>query len=293
MNICLSGYYFVGSRGDEVLRKIIIKDLRQFGKVKAICCESSNYKSIINWCDVLVVGGGTLITPRGIGGYDQVKYAKYKKKKVMFYANTIEDGHPDFHKQMKCADAITVRDQESHLLCQSYGYKSTLSADPAAKVAYKRIIHIGLRKWVTEPKDFVNRIARILDELADKHTLVLTPYTLKHTDTIGDLQFSKEVMRKMCKKIKIKYFRENTHPDLFIGMRYHSIISTIKRMIPTIAINYDGKVGNFMRDITKEELSVEYDKIEEIPEIIKTIFLEEIIEREQKNIEVFRKLMGY
>lgn len=291
MNICLSGYYFVGSRGDEVLRKIINNNLSQFGRVKVIYCESRNSKKVIDWCDVFVLGGGTLINSRGIGGYDQVKYAKYKGKKVMFYANTIEDGDTKFHEFMKCADAITVRDSKSYLLCVSHGYECTLAADPAIKTFDKKHIHVGLRKWVTEPKDFVDRLACILDELANKHALVLTPYTLKHTDTISDLEFSKEVMKKMHKKIKIKKFKDDAHPDLFIGMRYHSTISTIKRMIPTIAINYDGKVGNFMRDINKGEFLVEYNKIEEIPEIVNTIFLEEIIEREKKNIEVFRKLM--
>lgn len=292
MNICLSGYYFVGSRGDEVLRKIITKDLSQFGKVKVIYCESRNYEKVINWCDVFVLGGGTLINSRGIGGYDQVKYAKFKGKKIMIYANTIEDGHSKFHEFMKYVDAITVRDSKSHLLCVSHSYECTLAADPAIKTFYKKHIYIGLRKWVTEPKDFVDRIARILDELAKKYTLVLTPYTLKHTDTISDTEFSKEVARKMCKKIMIEKFKEGAHPDLFIGMRYHSIISAIKRGIPTIAINYDSKVGNFLQDINKEEFLVEYNKIEEIPKVIKTIFLEEIIEREKNNIEVFRKLLG-
>jgi polysaccharide pyruvyl transferase WcaK-like protein len=291
MKICLSGYYYAGSRGDELLRKIITKDLGQFGKVKGIYCESKNYKSIIDWCDVLVVGGGSLITPRGIGGYSQIKYAKHKKKKIMFYANTIEDGHPEFHDCMRCADAITVRDSASFSLCNSYGYKCTLSADPAIKTARKRIIHIGVRKWVTEPKKFENRLTCLLNGLAGQYTLIFTPYTLRHTDTISDLKFSRNIMKKMHKKIKIKKFKEDAGPDLFIGMRLHSVMSAIKRMIPTIAINYNRKIENFMRDINKEKFLVGYNRIEEIPGIIKKIFLKEIIEREKKNIEVFRRLM--
>jgi polysaccharide pyruvyl transferase WcaK-like protein len=291
MNICLSGYYFVGSRGDEVLKKIITKDLSQLGKVKIIYCENKNYEKVVDWCDVFVLGGGTLINSRGIGGYDQVKYAKYKDKKVMLYANTIEDGDPRFHEFMKWADAITVRDSKSYSLCTSYGYECTLAADPAIKTFNKKHIHVGLRKWVTQPKDFVDRLALILDEFADKYVLVFTPYTIEHTDTISDIEFSRDVMRKMHKKIKIRNFKEDIHPDLFIGMRFHSIISTIKRTIPTVAINYDGKVGNFMHDINKEEFLVEYNKIEEIPKIVSKIFFEEIIEREKKNVQVFRKLM--
>lgn len=291
MNICLSGYYFVGSRGDEVLRKIIIRDLIQFGKVKVICCESRNFEKVIDWCDVFVLGGGTLINSRGIGGYDQVKYAKQKRKKIMLYANTIEDGDPKFHEFMKCVDGITVRDSQSHMLCTSHGYKCTLAADPAIKIFNKKHIHVGLRNWVIEPDDFVIRIARVLDELANKYTLILTPYTLKHTDTISDIQFSRRVREKMKTKIKIKNFRKKTRPDLFIGMRLHSIIATIKQTIPIIAINYDGKIGNFMRDVGKEEFLVEYNTIEKIPEIVSNLFLEELIERERKNIEVFRALM--
>jgi polysaccharide pyruvyl transferase WcaK-like protein len=291
MNICLSGYYFVGSRGDEVLRKIIIRDLSQFGKVKVICCESRNFEKVIDWCDVFVLGGGTLINARGIGGYEQVKYAKQKGKKVMLYANTIEDGDPKFHEFMKYADAITVRDSESHLLCISRGYQCTLAADPAIKAFNKKRIHVGLRNWVIEPEHFVERIAGVLDKLANKYILVFTPYTLKHTDTISDIQFSRRVREKMQTKIKIKNFKENARPDLFIGMRLHSIIATIKQTIPTIAINYDGKIGNFMRDIGKEEFLVEYETIEKIAEIVSKLFLEELIEREKKNIEVFRALV--
>ncbi len=291
--ICLSGYYFVGSRGDELLRKIITRDLSQFGNVIAINCENSDYKSVIDWCDIFVLGGGTLVNERGIGGYNQVLYAKHKKKKVMFYANTIEDGDPRFHDFMKCADSITVRDSKSHMLCRSYDYNSILAADPVIKMFNKRFIHVGLRKWVTEPMDFVERFAYILDELASEYILVLTPYTLKDTDTISDIEFSKDVAKRMRNTVKIRSFKESDHPDLFIGMRFHSIISATNRLIPTIAINYDGKVGNFMRDINMEEFLVEYNNIEEILKIVRKIFLKELIERERKNIEVFSCLMGY
>jgi polysaccharide pyruvyl transferase WcaK-like protein len=291
MNICLSGYYFVGSRGDETLREIITKDLKQYGKVRVIYCEDKNFKKTVEWCDVFVLGGGTLINQRGIGGYEQVKYAKSKGKKLMLYANTIEDGDPNFPEFLKNFDTITVRDSKSHILCSTYNYHSILAADPAIKITGKRTIHIGLRKWVTEPEDFTDRLALVIDELGKKYDVIFTPYTTKPTDTMSDVQFSKEVMSKMRKKIQIRTFKDNSHPDLFIGMRYHSIISTVKRMVPTIAINYDGKVGNFMSDIKRDNFLIEYNEIEKIPELTKAIFFEDLVEREKRNIKAFRELM--
>lgn len=290
MNICISGYYYVGSRGDELLREIIVGDLRQFGKVKAIYCESTDYGAI-DWCDVFVVGGGTLANARGIGGYKQVKYAKSRNKKIMFYANTIEAGHPAFHDYMKCADIITVRDSASHMLCQAHGYNSILAADPAVKAGSIKTIHVGLRSWVTQADDFVEKMAYALDELAHKYAVILTPYVLKDTDTISDIGFSKQVQSAMKNHIGIKAFKQHRRPDLFIGMRLHSIINRIMQLVTTIAIDYDGKVGNFMREINKDDFLVAYDAVETIPNMVKNVLMQDVVEREKNNVLAFCQLI--
>jgi len=293
MNICLSGYYFAGSRGDRFLRNIISKDLKMFGKVKIINCDDKNYKDVVDWCDVFVLGGGSLITRRGIGGYSQVKYAKEKGKKIMFYAQTIENGDENFADMMKAADMITVRDEASFRLCERLGYYSVLSADPVVKKFREKTVHVGLREWIDQDDNFINNCARTLDNLVDKgYKLILTPFTTKRTDTVSDAEFSRVIRKSMKHRLQIKNFDESKKPDLYIGMRYHSLLSSIMRSIPVIAINYDPKIRYFMEDSGIAEFLVGYDGLMRIPDLADKILRTDALEREKMNIACFKNLMG-
>ena len=129
IRILLCGYYWQGNTGDDLLQASIERILRRHGDVRVTTTESFD-ESLLDWCQLLVIGAGSLINSRGIGGYRHAKYAKDAGKKIMYFAQTIEEGHPLFMEHLSRADLITVRDTESKRVASSNGFHAVLTADP-------------------------------------------------------------------------------------------------------------------------------------------------------------------
>lgn len=129
MNLLLCGFYFQGNKGDDLLADTISAKLSKYCEIKITSTDTFDC-DLLDWCDILVIGAGSHITPRGLGGFHHVKYAKEKGKKVIFYALTIEEGHPQMQEYLAMADVITVRDSVSKKIVERNNCKAFLASDP-------------------------------------------------------------------------------------------------------------------------------------------------------------------
>jgi len=268
LRICLCGYYHVGSRGDDMLMKRVAKVLSEFGKVRVTNCMVFD-REVLDWCDLLVEGGGTLIHERGIASHEHVRHVKSQGKMVMFYAQTIEDGHPLFAEHVRLADAITVRDSRSKELLAQYGVPCVQSVDPVF-CPDRRAIGFSFREWVTQPEDVIERLADVLCDLSRDYELVSMPFTTAATDTVSDRQFHAWIIERLERRPRSMSFARGLRKvNALVAMRLHALIVALNRGKETIAIAYDGKVRNIMTDLGLEDRVFSYSEIERIPDCVR------------------------
>jgi|GEM_PF-1109319 glycosyltransferase involved in cell wall biosynthesis/polysaccharide pyruvyl transferase WcaK-like protein len=268
VKILLCGFYFQGNTGDDLLMESIVETLSRHGEVKVTSTETFEVE-LLDWCQLLVIGAGSLITPRGIGGYEHAKYAKENGKKVVYYSQTIEEGHPQFREHIARADLITVRDSESKKVVEANGFRAVFASDPIFKTK-KRTIGFSFRRWVNEPPDIVERLASMLDNLAVDYEIFSLPYTENDTDTESDASFHEQVIRHMKNKPKqAAYDDAIQRVDLFMGMRLHALINGVNMGKRVLAIDYDPKVRRIFSDLAKNDAVVSYDDLEKIPYLVR------------------------
>jgi len=240
----------------------IVKSLSKYGEVKVT--NAFNYE-LLDWCDVLVIGGGTLVSKRSLGGHDLALYAKEKGKKIIYYSQTIEEGHPKFKEHLALADLITVRDSASKKIVEANGFRAILASDPVFEKR-KRRIGFSFRRWFDEPLGIEDKLASVLDHLAIDYEMLSLPYTENDTDTESDKAFHETVIQRMIGKPLHASFNEAIEKvDLFIGMRLHALIEALNIGKKVIAIDYDAKVGRIFSDLSMEDMVVSYDHLDQIP----------------------------
>lgn len=284
VRILLCGYYFQGNTGDDLMMESIKDSLSRYGEVRVTSTETFD-ADLIDWCQLLIIGAGSLITSRGIGGYNHAKYAKEKGKKVVYYALTIEDGHPLFIEHLSRADLITVRDAESKRVVESHSFRAVLSSDPIFKRG-KRTIGFSFRRWVNEPAGIEETLTTVLDNLSTDYNLISLPYTSNDTDTESDTAFHEKIIQRMKNKPGYVSFSNMIEKvDLLIGMRLHALITAVNIGKKILAINYDAKIGRILSDLAIEDMIVSYDEINKIPLIVreKIFRADRLAQREKVN----------
>jgi radical SAM superfamily enzyme YgiQ (UPF0313 family)/polysaccharide pyruvyl transferase WcaK-like protein len=268
VRILLCGWYFQGNTGDDLSIEPITKTLSRYGEVRVSTTEIFD-RDIIDWCHLLVIGSGSHVTPRGISCYRQVKYARENGKKIVYYAQTIESGHPQFREHLARADLITVRDSESKRVVEANGFRAVLASDPIFENK-RRTIGCSFRRWVNEPPDIEEKLASILDNLAIDYEVVFLPFTEADTDTESDKALHEKVMRKMKNRAKqASYEHTIEHVDLLIGMRLHALICAVNIGKQVLAIDYDVKIRRIFSDLALKDRVVSYDEVDRIPMIVR------------------------
>ena len=262
VRILLCGYYFQGNRGDDLMMESIMETLSRHGEVRVTNAFSFE---LLDWCDVLVIGGGSLVSKRNLGGHDLALYAKEKGKKIIYYSQTIEEGQPKFKEHLALADLITVRDSASKKIVEANGFRAILVSDPIFEKR-KRRIGFSFRRWFDEPLGIEDNLASVLDNLSIDYEILSLPYTENETDTESDTAFHDTVIQRMTDKPLHASFNEAIEKvDLFIGMRLHALIEALNIGKKVVAIDYDAKVGRIFSDLSMEDMVVSYDHLDKIP----------------------------
>ncbi|MGE5702267.1 MAG: polysaccharide pyruvyl transferase CsaB [Clostridia bacterium] len=301
--ILISGYYGFNNAGDDVVLYGIISSLRQeqphielsvlsnqpersaqlFGIPAYNRWSPSTIVRELKRCDLLVMGGGTLMqdvtSPRSVLYYlGIVTMAKLLGKPVVFYAQGFGPILTSLSRNLikhvvNRVDVITVRDYESGEDFKACGITKAplyVTADPALTIhpddiptepgmallsslftdLSRPLVAFSARNWKQE-ENFKQAVADAADTFVSKGWNVL--FLPMHYPS--DIAPSKEII-SMMKVPGAKLLEEPvTFHEIMsvlklsryvIGMRLHSLILACMLKIPFIGISYDPKIDRFV-----------------------------------------------
>ncbi len=242
------------------------------------CVDRWNLKLVaktIKTCDILISGGGSLLqdvtSNKTIPYYLLVvKIAQIFKKKTLFFSQGIGPvNNKHNYKLIKAVcnkvDALFVRDIKSKELLLKAGVKRSIqvSLDPVfgiklnpntkIEVVENKKVGIYIREWTNTDE--------IAKSIADScHHLIKLGYDIYFVSMqyIHDIEIAKLVenivkhpnVHVLDKPLSIEEVLAYTNSfDFIIGMRLHSLIMAYALGIPMIAISYDPKVENIMKEM--------------------------------------------
>ena len=290
--ICISGYYGFDNFGDETILKILVENLKKFECNPEITVFSSNpsktasslgvksvrsfdlfgvIKSLLK-SDFLISGGGSLLqdvtSKKSLIYYlGVIALAQLLFKKVVIFAQGIG---PIKDKKLakltafilKRAEIITVRDDNSLNLLNSYGINSNVIKcnDPVWNINVEQKNQIGkigiqLREFPTLTDEFITKLAENINKYySDKEICILS--LQNHIDLEPCNKLKNELLRinsninaKVIENISNdKVIEDIISLETLIAMRFHACLIAIKVGVKTIPINYDIKVETLAKE---------------------------------------------
>ena len=284
---CISGYYGFDNFGDETILKILVENLKKFEsditvlssnpiktseKLNVNSVKSFDLKGVIKslkQADCLISGGGSLLqdvtSRKSLIYYLGVIFlAQLFKKKTIIFAQGIGPINDKFLQKitkflLKKADYISVRDEKSLALLNSWGINANLCSDPVWNIELNEVektekIGIQLRDFSLLNDEFlVNLAENINKNYSEKEILILSLQNKLDLDVCNKFN---DILKGINSKINCKVV-ENTSNDevintiaalnTLIGMRYHACMIGVKAQVNVLPINYDIKVENLAK----------------------------------------------
>jgi len=302
--ILVAGYYGYQNSGDDAILHSICSDILELNietgitvlsnqpgltmreyPVKAI--DRFNLKDIvreIKSCDVVVMGGGSLIqdltSTRSLYYYLGILWiAKFHRKAVMLYGNGIGPIKRWYNKPLttltlNMVNVITLREHLSkELLAKLHVSRPIIqvTADPVfnLKLNYeirtddiyetekipkdKPIVGVLFRSWSHE-ESYTRRMARVCDQIINTYDYNIVFVPMKHP---ADLIVAFEIIKKMHHKaylIENRYHEEKLinfmgEMRFIMSMRLHGLIYGALKQVPLIGFNYDPKVEYYAKEL--------------------------------------------
>ncbi|MGB9824904.1 MAG: polysaccharide pyruvyl transferase family protein [Candidatus Hydrothermia bacterium] len=200
---------------------------------------------------------------------------------------------------VKVFNIATVRDSESYRLMKKYK-KKNLFFFPDIVLTYEHIkntkpnkdnysclgISIYNPALITkkDENDYINFFAKIIKANLELDAFRVVKIFAFSTGSEGDNLAARAVFENMKNKNRVElveysgdidsFLDEISKCDLFIPIRFHSLILALLSGIPCVPVSYDIKVSNFLRDINFKN----YFKFEELKEINTSYFIEKLNE---------------
>lgn len=229
----------------------------------------------------------------GLTRYAEVPLlAKMHGKPVMFYSQGFgplfsKEAKTFVSFVCSLADIITTRDKASKNLLEGIGVESKkiiVSIDPAFEIPItneervreilasenipinERIVCVSVRQWIDKSLEdkYVDLLAKVLDDFIkiNKIQLLFIPFQ-DYDKNDNDSTISARIIEKIGQKERCHLLSKVYPPKeiagiiresiLVIGMRLHSIIFAARSNIPIVALSYDPKVQNLMKDLKLED----------------------------------------
>ena len=210
-----------------------------------------------------------------------------------------DDALNDMGLGLSCADVITVRDEGTGNIfkmlpgCAALDIKVT--ADPAFRIDDN--IYFNLRKYLGEDKpliapiigislrnwefygnehDTVSAVAYAINQFVGEFggTVIFLPFD--NGGVVGELSTDKLIFEKVISQLNdiVKYFHITQYIDpndasalvascdIAVMMRLHAVILSIKNGVPHVALKYDEKVLNILKDNKLDNLCFDLQGIE-------------------------------
>jgi len=213
-----------------------------------------------------------------------VLFAKLLRKKVIFSAigvGPLKNISSKFLTKIiiKLGDLVTVRDSNSKKLLKNIGInqKIIVVADPAFLVDQRKQgicskdqDHMNLIVGIcplynlrddASYENMVKVISKFCDWLIEKHNaeIFFIPFQFGY-NPYNDIKVNEDIIKFIQNKSNINNILEQINTtekmlnlisniDIIIGFRLHSLIFAILKNKPFLAISYDDKVENLLRDI--------------------------------------------
>lgn len=218
-----------------------------------------------------------------------VKIAQFYKKKVVFYSQGIGPVNKGISrwlikKIVSKVDGIFVRDVASKKLLEEIGIKKTIGValDPVLGIEIpeemqnhkkensSKTVGIYLRPWkdVNHDKNLKESLMQgLVDLLAKGYQLCFIPMHFEQdcdiarslAKDIKEIVKAKGIVEADCLEQKIQVVDRllsikevlvyTKRFDLVVGMRLHSLIMAAASKVPVLALSYDPKVTEFMKEI--------------------------------------------
>ena len=233
---------------------------------------------IIKASDMLISGGGSLLqdvtSSKTIPYYlGIVKMAQWYKKKIVFYSQGIGPVAHGYNKWLirkivNGVDHIFVRDKQSENLLKDFGIKRpiTVAADPVLGIklsqdVYKYVkdlsenekgVGVYIRPWAREEKLLKGLEKALQYIISEGHKVYLIPmYYSQDLDICLKLKKGLgECAVVIDTPLTVDEVMGYTSAfEFIIGMRLHSLIMAAAAKVPMVALSYDPKVTDFMKDM--------------------------------------------
>ena len=215
-----------------------------------------------------------------------VKIAQFYKKKVVFYSQGIGPVNKRINrwlikKVVNKVDGIYVRDTSSKKLLEEIGIKKPVGValDPVLGIEIpeesiirpeRKTVGVYIRPWMDEnhDKNLINSMIPGLVYLIEKgYRLCFIPMhyeqdreittkiarevkkavSQKETLESKKLEHAIEVLDKMLSIHEVMIYTAGF--DMVVGMRLHSLIMAAASKVPVLALSYDPKVTEFMKEM--------------------------------------------
>lgn len=285
----LSGYFGFKNFGDEAILSVLVKKLQANGHRITIISSDPQYtkkqfrhiRSVYTFkfqdiigaiakSNVLVSGGGSLL--QDVTSIKSLIYyllvisiGLFLRKKVIIFAQGIGPIRSKFGQFLtknilKHCNYVSVRDEKSLQLLNSWGINADLLCDPIFSTQTdcskkNNILAVQLRDFKTMNDDFIDRLAqKVVQDFSDIEVEIYS--------------FQDAIDKNICEKFEkaLKMLRPELKTTLYTGlpndeiiqklakaqyliaMRFHAIIIGLISRVKVLSINYDIKVEKISKE---------------------------------------------
>ena len=285
----LSGYFGFKNCGDEAILSVLVKKLQNDGHRITIISSDPQYtkkqfkhiRSVYTFkfqdiigaiakSNVLVSGGGSLL--QDVTSIKSLIYyllvisiGLFLRKKVIIFAQGIGPIRSKFGQFLtknilKHCDYVSVRDEKSLQLLNSWGINADLLCDPIFSTQTdcskkNNILAVQLRDFKTMNDDFIDRLAqKVVQDFSDIEVEI---YSFQDAIDKNICEKFEKALKMLRPELKTTLYTGLSNDEIIqklakaqylIAMRFHAIIIGLVSRVKVLSINYDIKVEKISKE---------------------------------------------
>lgn len=285
----LSGYFGFKNFGDEAILSVLVKKLQANGHRITIISSDPQYtkkqfrhiRSVYTFkfqdiigaiakSNVLVSGGGSLL--QDVTSIKSLIYyllvisiGLFLRKKVIIFAQGIGPIRSKFGQFLtknilKHCDYVSVRDEKSLQLLNSWGINADLLCDPIFSTQTdcskkNNILAVQLRDFKTMNDDFIDRLAqKVVRDFSDIEVEI---YSFQDAIDKNICEKFEKALKMLRPELKTTLYTGLSNDEIIqklakaqylIAMRFHAIIIGLISRVKVLSINYDIKVEKISKE---------------------------------------------